>query len=157
RTGTDWVPGPAIASCLRAAIAAPSIHNSQPWLFRPHGDTVDVYLDRARRLHATDPDGREMHVSVGAALLNLRIAMLAAGRRALVRLLPDADRPDLAAVVTVGPAIAATPEISALADAIPRRQTNRRPFGSTPVPPAVLDALVAAARAEGADLSMVDA
>jgi nitroreductase len=147
---TGGVPGSQISAWLRAAIAAPSIHNSQPWLFRPHDERIDVFADRRRRLAATDPDGREMYVSVGAALLNLRIAMLADGHRPLVRLLPDPARPDLAATVTIEPAVSATPQVRALAEAIPRRQTNRRPFGSTPIAQPILDDLAAAARLEGA-------
>jgi nitroreductase len=156
RTSADGTPGPAMTACLQAAIAAPSIHNSQPWLFRPHGIAVDVLVDRSRHLTATDPDRREVYVSVGAAVLNLRLAVLAGGRQPLVRLLPDPDRPDLAATVGVGPAVAVTPDIRELADAIPRRQTNRRPFGSTPIPTRILDKLSAAARAEGASLVVLD-
>ena len=39
-----------LEACLRAAVAAPSIHNSQPWRFvlRPGG--VDLYADRTRKL-----------------------------------------------------------------------------------------------------------
>jgi nitroreductase len=155
-TDSDGVPGPEISTCLRAAIAAPSVHNSQPWLFRPHDRVIDVIVDRRRHLEVTDPDGREMYVSVGTALFNMRIAMFAAGRTPLVRLLPDPAQPDLAARVTVGPAVAVTPEIRTLAEAIPRRQTNRRPFGSTPVPQPILDAVVAAAQAEGGKLVMID-
>jgi nitroreductase len=156
RTGAGGHLGSAISACLQAAIAAPSIHNSQPWLFRPHGTTIDVLVDGRRQLEVTDPDRHEMYVSVGAALLNLRIAMLAAGRRPLLRLLPDPAQPDLAATVAVGPAMPVTPDIRALAEAIPRRQTNRRPFGSTPIPQSVLDAVTAAARAEGGNLVVVD-
>jgi Nitroreductase family len=156
RTSGDGAPGRAMAACLRAAIAAPSIHNSQPWLFRPHGTAVDVLVDLSRHLTATDPDRREMYVSVGAAVLNLRIAMHAAGRQPLLRLLPDPDDPDLAATVSVGPAVAVTPEVRELADAIPRRQTNRRPFGSTPIPAPTLEKLTAAARAEAASLIVLD-
>ena len=156
RTDTGGVPGTEISAWLRAAIAAPSIHNSQPWLFRPHHGVIDVLVDRRRRLMATDPDGREMYVSVGAAVLNLRIAMLAGGHSALVRLLPDPAQPDLAAAVQIGPAVPATPEVHALAAAIPRRQTNRRPFGSTPIPRPIRDELAAAARTEGGTLVMVD-
>jgi nitroreductase len=145
-----------ISECLRAAIAAPSIHNSQPWLFRPYANRIDVLVDRRRQLRVADPDGRELHVSVGAALFNLRVAMLAGGREPLVRLLPDSDEPDLAATVTVGPAARTAPEIRMLAEAIPRRQTNRRPFGSTRIPQAILDAVVAAAVSEGGTLVMVD-
>jgi nitroreductase len=156
RTSGDGTPGRAMAACLQAAIAAPSIHNSQPWLFRPHRTAVDVLVDPRRHLAATDPDRREMYVSVGAALLNLRLAMLARGRQPLVRLLPDPDRPDLAATVSVGPAAAVTPDVSELAEAIPRRQTNRRPFGSTPIPARILEKLTAAARADGASLVVLD-
>jgi hypothetical protein len=150
------VPGPQISDWLRAAIAAPSIHNSQPWLFRPHHGVIDVVVDRRRWLAATDPDGREMYVSVGAALLNLRLAMLAAGHRPLVRLQPDPAQPDLAATVTIEPAVPATAQVRALAEAIPRRQTNRRPFGSTPIAQPILDDLAAAAHAEGGALVMAD-
>jgi hypothetical protein len=93
-TGPDGTPGTAMAECLAAAVAAPSIHNSQPWLFQPHGIEVDVIVDRRRQLAVADPDGREMHISVGAALFNLRVAVLGHGRQPLVRLLPDPGRPD---------------------------------------------------------------
>jgi nitroreductase len=148
--------GPALSACLRAAIGAPSVHNSQPWLFRPRRTGVDVLIDRRRQLKVADPDGREMHVSVGAALFNLRVAMLAEGRQPLVSLLPDPHEPDLAATVMVGPAVPAPADIRTLAEAIPRRQTNRRPFWSMPIPEAVLDAVVAAAHAEGGRLVVVD-
>jgi hypothetical protein len=46
--------------------------------------------------------------------------------------------------------------MKALAEAIPHRHTSRRPFGSTPVRDTVLAALVAAARAEGGTLTVVD-
>ncbi|HEY9484846.1 MAG TPA: nitroreductase, partial [Micromonosporaceae bacterium] len=59
---------------------APSIHNSQPWRFRVAGDRIEVMLDRDRLLSAIDPTGREAWMSVGAALLNLRVAILAGGR-----------------------------------------------------------------------------
>ena len=154
----DGVSGSQISAWLRAAIAAPSIHNSQPWLFRLHDTGVtEIIADRRRQLPATAPDGHEMYVSVGAALLNLRVAMLAGGHRPLVRLLPDPARPDLAATVRIGPPVSATPQISALAEAIPRRQTNRRPFGTTPIAPPVLHDLAAAARSEGSTLVMLDA
>ena len=122
-TGPDGTPGTAMAECLAAAVAAPSIHNTQPWLFRPRGTGVDVVVDRRRHLDVADPDGREMHISVGAALFNLRVAMLARGREPLVGLLPDPDRPDLAATVEVGPATAPDAWTRALAEAVDRRHT----------------------------------
>src|SRR5215211_1824241 len=97
----DWDtgPGPQLRECLVAATAAPSIHNTQPWLFRLYGGTVDVLVDRRRQLATLDPQGREMLVSVGAAVFNLRVAVRANGRSARVRLMPDRSQPDLVARV----------------------------------------------------------
>src|SRR4051812_1518258 len=42
----------------------------------PAGGTgLDLYADTARRLPLTDPDSREMVISCGAALFNVRLAM----------------------------------------------------------------------------------
>jgi hypothetical protein len=39
-----------LAGCVQMATAAPSPHNSQPWLFRIDGSGTDVYADAARCL-----------------------------------------------------------------------------------------------------------
>src|SRR6266545_3262194 len=39
---------------LRAAVAAPSMHNTQPWRFRFAGAIVEVHRDRSRELPAED-------------------------------------------------------------------------------------------------------
>jgi nitroreductase len=149
-------PGPALRECLLAASAAPSVHNTQPWLFRPQGDAIDVLVDRHRQLPTLDPDGREMFVSVGAAILNLRLALRAHGREARVRLIPDREQPDLAARLTMDRAAAPPAAVVALAETIPRRHTNRRPFADKPVPFGTLEELAAAAAAEQAALLAVD-
>src|SRR5262245_1870724 len=97
----------ALMDCLTAATAAPSIHNTQPWRFDVHGEQIDVYADRLRQLDVLDPTGREMIISVGAAVLNLRVAVLAHGRMPIFRPFPELGRPDLVARVTVGPPEAA--------------------------------------------------
>ena len=61
--------------CVRAAIKAPSIHNTQPWLFLLGPDGIEVHSDLSRRLPAIDPTGRGMHISLGAAVFNLRVAL----------------------------------------------------------------------------------
>jgi nitroreductase len=148
----DGEPGPAIDACLRAAIAAPSVHNSQPWRFRLHRDSIEVFADPKRRLSVLDPSGRELAISVGAAVLNLRVAMLARGRVPVLRLLPEPDQPDLAAEVRLGATVVAPDTAAMLARAIPHRHTNRRPFSANAVPPEVLAELAAAARVEGGDV-----
>jgi nitroreductase len=145
-----------LRECVRAAIAAPSVHNTQPWLFRLGERGLDVMVDRARQLHALDPVGREMFVSVGAALFNLRVALRVHGFEAFVELAPDPAHPDLAARVRVTTAAEVSPAARTLAEAIPRRHTNRRPFERRPVPERVLDELARAAEAERAWLLVAD-
>lgn len=59
---------------LRYAILAPSVKNTQPWIFKVGGDSVQLYADLERRLPVTDPDCRELFISVGCALENLLVA-----------------------------------------------------------------------------------
>src|SRR5258708_34184984 len=75
-----------------AASAAPSLHNTQPWQFRlvSHG-LIEVRADIDRMLWLADPQGRVLHLSCGAALFNLRLAIRTAVYRALVSPLPAPD------------------------------------------------------------------
>jgi nitroreductase len=156
-TGGRGLPhGRPLRDCLEAAIAAPSVHNTQPWRFRIGGDTIDVFADRGRRLAVLDPDGRELLISVGAAILNLRVAILAHGRIPMLHLLPDRAEPDLAARVTLGPRIDPPATARMLAEAIPRRHTNRNPFKPIGVPADALADLCDAATTELGRLVIVD-
>jgi len=56
------------------AVLAPSKYNSQPWLFELRDDTLDLIYDRSWAFRVTDPESRELILSCGAALLNLRLA-----------------------------------------------------------------------------------
>jgi nitroreductase len=148
--------GTALRGCLEAAALAPSVHNSQPWRFRLAPGRIDVRLDPDRQLTAIDPGGREAWISVGAAVLNLRVAILHAGRMPAGRLCPDPADPYLAATVTIGGPYRPDATVRALAGAIPRRRTNRRPFRDIAVRDEVCRQLTAAARTEGARLVVAD-
>jgi len=145
-----------LTGCVRTATAAPSLHNSQPWRFRVRGFAVDVYADPARRLRVLDPHGRELMISVGAALFTLRLAIRLAGYRSDMRLFPDPDEPDLVARVTTTHPARVTPAVEALAAAIAHRHTNRSPFARVSVPEDVLDHLRDAARWESAVLAVAN-
>lgn len=142
-----------VREVLLAASAAPSLHNSQPWRFVCTARTIELHVDSARGLPAADPDQREMLLSCGAALLNLRLALRAHGVHAVVSLLPDASRPDLVARIRPGGRHPVSPADRALAQAIAARHTNRRPFLPTAVPHTAVPALRKAARAEQAWLA----
>lgn len=152
----DMTPA-ALSACVCAAVAAPSIHNTQPWRFRIHEGGIDVFADWARKLEVIDPSGRELLISIGAAVLNIRLAMRQAGRVPLPRLFPDPDDPDLVARVTPGTVADADASVAALAAAIPARHTNRRPFAPAVIPAHALEELCEAARRESATLSTANA
>jgi hypothetical protein len=57
------------------AILAPSSHNTQPWRFAIVDDELLVCADRSRSLAVIDPFDRELVISCGAALFNLRVVL----------------------------------------------------------------------------------
>ena len=62
------------------AVWAPSVHNTQPWRFTTDGGPrISLHADADRRLAVADSDGREMMISCGAALFNVRLALRSLG------------------------------------------------------------------------------
>lgn len=134
---------------VAAAALAPSSHNTQPWRFTVSADRVELRADRSRRLPVNDPDDRELTISCGAALLNLRAAAAAAGLDATVDVLPCDDDPELLARVSLAPG-AGDRALADLAAAIPGRHTARVAFTDECLDASLLARLEAAARSEGA-------
>jgi len=141
---------------LAAAVAAPSMHNTQPWRFHVNQDMIEVRADPERMLLIADPTSRAVHIACGAAVLNMRLAAAVTGREPVVQLLPYPDEPLLLATVRLaGPHRASRVERE-LHAAITERHTNRRPFSARPLSPAAVARLADAARAEGGVLHVLD-
>lgn len=134
---------------LGYAVLAPSAHNTQPWRFRVTEAGVEVHADRSRALPVSDPDGRELAISCGAALFFLRVAVRRFGHMDRVHLFPDPARPDLLALVSRGDEARASREVLTLFRAIRERRTHRPAFDERTVGAADLAALVEAAEDEG--------
>ena len=140
-----------LSACLAAAVLAPSVHNTQPWRFEVQPTAVEVYADYSRQLTVADPTGRELILSVGAAVFNLRVAVRVHGRTPVQVLETRVDTGRLARI-SPGAAVRGSAAARALAWAIPRRRSNRWPFTGVVPGREVLDDLAAAAEAEGATL-----
>ncbi len=144
-----------LEAAAQAALHAPSVFNTQPWRWRISGDTMELYADQDRQLTATDPGGRLLLISCGAALHHARTALAAAGWTCTVDRMPDPTRPDLLARVRLGEAVPADPEAQRMAAAVPRRRTDRRAFGDQPVTDETLTRLRRFVEFEGAYLHVV--
>ncbi|MFE7189331.1 Acg family FMN-binding oxidoreductase [Kitasatospora sp. NPDC057541] len=144
--------------------AAPSLHNSQPWRFRPtpDGGGLEVLADPERSVPLADANGAALHIAAGAALFNLRVAAARLGREGSVRLLPDPADPHLLAVLDLAsPAAAPLPPGPGpfgrdLYPAIAERHSSRLPFTNRDVPEAVAAELIEAARDEGVALAVLE-
>jgi nitroreductase len=147
-----------ITEVLRAAVAAPSLHNTQPWRLRADtlGMAIEIYVDPARMLPVGDPYGRSAYLACGAALLNLRVAAAANGLQTRVVLAPDPDRPHLVARVGLSDGYLATPSDRELSAAIRQRHSNRQPYRDEVLAPDVKAELVGAAKAEQGLLLFLD-
>lgn len=138
-----------VTALLEAATRAPSVHNSQPWLWEYDGRQLHLMADWSRQLRYGDPDGRDLLISCGAALHHAVVAAAALGWRATVRRLPR--DPDEAILATLNldedhPSDAAATALQAIHE----RRTDRRTPSGDRVPNAKVEALVRAATTHGA-------
>lgn len=140
----------AMASLVESAVLAPSSHNTQPWLFHLRDEGLELLADRTRALPVNDPHDRELTISCGAALLNLRVAADRAGHRLELALLPDGDDADVLARATLRETSATSLMDNPLFAAIRQRRTYRKPFAERDVPGDLVAALDQAAAAERA-------
>jgi hypothetical protein len=126
---------------VTAATKAPSIHNTQPWLFSAEGDRLEVHSDPRRALPVLDPSGRQLVISCGAAVEFAVVAIRAAGRGVTVEHVPDASDPDHLATLQVGPPLPPEEADLQMAAAIERRHTQRGAFLARAVPSDLVDRL----------------
>lgn len=140
---------------VEQAALAPSVHNTQPWRFTWNGTSFELAADTARGLTASDSDGRELVMSCGAALFNLRLALRKVGYDARVEVLPEPREPRLLARITPSEGAPAGPEERRAYAAMIRRHTHRGAFDDEPLAPHVAVAMQRAAELEGAELVFV--
>ena len=140
---TRWV--------VEQACTAPSVHNTQPWLWRTRGPEIELHADRSRQLDAADPTGRDLAISCGAALHHAQVATRALSYAVVADLLPDEGDPDLLAALhlTAGER---TPRAAVDFRAMERRCTDRRRFTTWRVPDERLARLAGSVGVPGVDV-----
>jgi nitroreductase len=146
---------PGLETAAKIALLAPSIHNTQPWRWRVAAPALELRASRDRQLAATDPLGRLLTISCGAALHHARVALSAEGIASTVERFPDDRDPELLARITATGRGAADPAAVRALETIRARHTDRRPVAERPVDPAALTALAQVARNEGTHLHVL--
>lgn len=149
-------PAERLRSLLSYAVLAPSRHNAQPWLFEIEGDELRVHADASRALPEVDPDGRELAMACGAAVLNLRLAAAHFGHATTTELVPGYRSDGLLARVRLEERRASPPELESLFEAMALRRTNRLPLDGRDPPDGLVTRLLREAREEGASLRPID-
>ncbi|MEU7069899.1 nitroreductase family protein [Streptomyces narbonensis] len=147
---------PLVTSLVKDAVAAPSMHNAQPWRFvyKEASGIIELHGDPLRGMPHQDPDHRALHLGCGAALFGLRVAAAHRSLPAVFRLLPrPEDSWHFADVELRGP-YEADSDLVALHPALARRHTSRFPFTEERIPDEVIDGLRAAAVLEGCRLGV---
>lgn len=149
--GAETLSKQKIASLLGPAVAAPSTHNTQPWIFRVRGRAVRFEADFSRWLKIADPEKRELFLSAGAALENFLVALEHEGVGYRLRFPGAAEGAELAATVELlaGGRKSAKLRDAALFEAIPKRMTDRKAYRPSPLAPEHLAALRGCVHEEG--------
>lgn len=145
-----------IRSLLRYAVLAPSSHNTQPWRFEINDSTVSLYADRTRALPANDPEDRELTISCGCALMNLRVAAAHEGLGVSCNVAPSSSDEDLLAVIKIGKDDTSFRTEGELFKSVEGRRTYRKRFESRDVSDSILGALSDSAAEEGAWLQVIE-
>lgn len=123
---------------LRYAILAPSVKNTQPWRFAIEENRVRIFADPDRVLHVTDPNRRELYISLGCALENLLVAAEHFGFRHEVFYFPEGEASRLVASVTLTPGGEPSLSRSGIGlDAITRRHNDNSVYRDERIPDAV--------------------
>lgn len=151
-----------VRAVVASAVSAPSVLNTQPWRFRANAavrdefDEIELWADPDRGLEVLDPEGRELLISCGAALYNLRLALAVLGRETTCEILPEQDQPLLIARARLAGSHQPTADEDQLFAVIPTRRTSREPFVADDVPDSVIDQLAQATGSDGAMLQEAD-
>jgi len=146
----DLPATPGARDLIRYATLAANSHNTQAWRFRETPSGIDILPDPTRATPVVDPDDHHLFISLGGAAENLTLAMAGRGQGGEVAFDPTSGTLSL-------PYGTNSATDTALFDAIPARQSTRSDYDGTPVSPADLGLLAAAAAMPGVDLILITA
>jgi hypothetical protein len=126
-----------IEKILEFTAIAPSSHNTQPWFVKVKDATIYLFADFSRSLHYSDPENRELYVSLGTALQNTLYAIRGFGFDYKLKYFPRSDN-ELVAEISVNLAVAGKLDEEILS-AMRNRHSNRNPYENRDIPEDITD------------------
>ncbi len=136
---------------LKFSVLAPSGHNTQPWKFSIHNNTLKIYPDYFRRLPVVDPDDHALFISLGCALENLVITASHFGYSPKLDYFPPDEESDCLRAEFRESYVKTDPD---LFDAIQVRQATRNNYNSEKIPNKDLQKLEQISRQENVQLKI---
>lgn len=121
-----------LKSLCAAAMRAPSVQNSQPWLFNIESSRIILLADMSRHIPALDPTARQLFLSAGCALENIDVAARASGLRANIKIIVNSESPAVfrsrsvpVAEITISRTSPASPSSKKMLGVLEQRRTGR--------------------------------
>jgi hypothetical protein len=142
-----------ISQILKYTSIAPSSHNTQPWQVAVKGDTILLYADFSRSLHHSDPDNRELYVSLGAALQNTLHAIDGLGYNYNLEYFPESNN-ELIAKISVK-FDGRGNQNNEILEAMKRRHSNRNKYEDKDIPENITNSWKELAKDLGVELCVV--
>src|SRR3989338_4132181 len=134
-------PAEKLRFMLNYAVLAPSIYNIQPWIFKILDNEAYMYADMRRKLPIADPDHRQILISCGVALFNIKCAIEHFRYTYKMELCPSTTSPDLLATISLGNKSGQYYYRDNLFHAIKLRRTKSLRFKDQKIPDILLDNL----------------
>ncbi len=125
---------------IEVARNAPSVHNTQPWHFRLHNDTLYLFVDNTRRLRAGDPTKRELWLSIGIIFETIIQSAAALGIIIKVKELQTDSLKHPIATIVISSQTQGSQDENAVA-IIQNRRTYRGELSKKPIEPSALKSL----------------
>ncbi len=124
-----------IRDLVKAANAAPSTGNDQPWKWLYNNGVLYLYHDKRRSFSFGDYRSTASFITFGAVFENLYVHALSRGLEARYLFAPIKSSEQLVAAITFNAAVGGniSKELKALDTAIYNRHTNRNPAPKSPI------------------------
>jgi hypothetical protein len=129
-----------VRKLIELARLAPSAHNSQPWQFQLHGNTLHLFVNNEHALHAGDPTARGVWLGMGIMFETLVQSAAALGMAIKVEKMQTSSTEQPVATIIFLPVAHPKPD-KTLEASIRNRFTYRGKLSEKSIPPSILKSL----------------